>query len=76
MKKKVLGAYDKRYKQRCHKHGKCVHKPGDYKCSENKKEDKKDAKTEKNEDKKIFDGVWDHHNKKGNMNRDFKENIK
>ena len=43
-KEKVSGAYNKQYKQRCQKCGKYGHKPGDCKCSENKKEDEKAKK--------------------------------
>ena len=47
MKKKALGAYNKQYKQRCHKCSKYGHKPGDQNCPENKKEKKNDDKTKK-----------------------------
>ena len=45
--KKSLGTYNKQYKQLCHKCGKYDHKPGDYKCPENKKEDQYDQKRKK-----------------------------
>ena len=43
-KEKVLGTYNKQYKQRCCKCGNYGHKPGDCKCLENKKERKSDEK--------------------------------
>ena len=52
-KEKILGAYNKQYKQRCHKCGRYSHKPGDCKCLENKKENYNKEKTEKKITKKI-----------------------
>ena len=73
-KEKALRAYNKQYKQRSHKCGKQGHTPGNHKCLENKKEDKKDVKAEKSDyRKKQFDGVCYHSGRKGQLRKDFKE---
>ena len=52
--KRVLGAYNKQYKQRCCKCGKYGHKPCYQKWPENEKAQKLDDKKEKNDYKEKF----------------------
>ena len=53
-KENAVGEYNKQYRQRCHKGGKYGHKPDDHWCLENKKEHKKDEKT----NKKWEEVIW------------------
>ena len=70
----TLGAYTKQYKQRCHTCDKYSHKPGDHRCPEYKKENKKDKKTEQNDQRnKKFNGLCYHCGRKGHMSNDCRE---
>ena len=70
-KEKVLGTYNKQYKQRCCKFGKYGYKPGDQKCLENKNE--KYEKKENRNKKKKFNGVCYHCRKEEHMGWDCRE---
>ena len=48
-KEKALRAYNKQCKQRCHKCGKFIHKPGNHKCPEYKKGNEREKNDDKNE---------------------------
>ena len=57
-KEKALGAYNKQYKQRCHKCGKYIHKPDNQKCPENKNEKQEKKRKQKRVKKKIKIGWY------------------
>ena len=68
-KEKALDAYNKQYKHPCQRYGKCGHKPGVWRCPENKNEKEENDKKTEYKNKKI-DGICYHCNQKGHISRD------
>ena len=68
-KEKALGVHDKQYKQRCRKCGKYGHKPGDWRCPENKNKKEENNKKTGYKNRK-FDGICYHCGEEGHISRD------
>ena len=66
---KVLNVYNKQYKQRCQRCGKHGHKPGNWRCHENKNEKEENEKKVEYKNRQ-FEGICYHFGQKGHISRD------